>query len=336
VPKLTNQPVATMLDRSDSNPCREDVFLDVRTLAGTNVCTCRFARSATVLQLRQKLSMEMGIAPSELDLVLGTELLTVSEEHPLEEVPSEASMTVLRRTGVTLVASLQASGNARLTEQGLSSMCSPHGTVKGLCLGESGLDAYVTCDGDDDAKAIIRALSGRQAQGTSGTLTLTWAQKPTVEVSIEGMRMCYRLTETDLTTLFSRYCEIEWVFVEPQGVRAEVSCKSTEDAVLAIRSLDGRWLEPLRGTLRVSWAGTKRQAEMSDNWPVEGLHVDSTSLDVDRVSVAVPQQQQLQCCERAEHGSEDASRRGSCCQAARRGSRCRGPRRGRAATSLND
>lgn len=229
------------------------VALDVLTLTGSLACKVFFPRTASVLQMRHQVSREVDVPPSEFDLIFGMDLAD-NQAQPLREAADTAVATMLRRVGVTLLASRK----EPFTEEALTSMCSPHAV--NVCLGESCMDAYLTCENDDQAKAIIRAVSKTD-------VCVTWATKPALRVTIEGMKMLYRLTETDIKELFSRFCEVDWVFVEPQGLRAEVTARCTAGAEHAIRSLDGRWLEALRGTLRVSWASSTSSVMASAKAP---------------------------------------------------------------------
>merc|ERR1712136_295844 len=89
-----------------------------------------------------------------------------------------------------------------------------------------------------------------------GVLHVSRANKPTLEVCIEGMKLEYRLTEDDLKTLFSRFGDVEWVLLESRGTRAQITCMSVKQAEEAINGLDGRYLQPLQGTFRAVWSGS--------------------------------------------------------------------------------
>lgn len=78
-------------------------------------------------------------------------------------------------------------------------------------------------------------------------------QEPVVSVSVEGMRFQYQLTEDDIQKVFRRYGHVKNVQVDEGCASARVTFSSQHDAQAAITDLDGKVLNGLNGTLRISW-----------------------------------------------------------------------------------
>mmetsp|Transcript_140214 Transcript_140214/g.364424 ORF Transcript_140214/g.364424 Transcript_140214/m.364424 type:complete len:497 (-) Transcript_140214:141-1631(-) len=77
--------------------------------------------------------------------------------------------------------------------------------------------------------------------------------EPTVSVSVEGMKFQYQLTEDDLHKVFKRYGAVKRVNVDEACSSATVTFHNQQDAQAAINDLDGKVLNGLEGTLRLSW-----------------------------------------------------------------------------------
>jgi len=77
--------------------------------------------------------------------------------------------------------------------------------------------------------------------------------EPTVSVSVEGMKFQYQLTEDDIHKVFRRYGQVRHVAVDEGASSAMVTFSTTQDAQAAINDLDGKVLNGLDGTLRISW-----------------------------------------------------------------------------------
>uniref|UniRef100_A0A7S4UQA4 RRM domain-containing protein n=1 Tax=Alexandrium monilatum TaxID=311494 RepID=A0A7S4UQA4_9DINO len=77
--------------------------------------------------------------------------------------------------------------------------------------------------------------------------------EPTVRVSVEGMKFQYQLTEDDIHKVFRRYGRVMKVTVDEACSSAMVTFQSTQEAQAAISDLDGKVLNGLDGTLRISW-----------------------------------------------------------------------------------
>lgn len=260
MPKLLNQPLRKVSDAHVSPAAYKDesIDVDVFSLAGTLVCRCCVGRCVSVRQVRFAVAQQMGVPPSEVDLVFGESLLSVSTACPFRDAEFTAPvvLTVVRKAGATVALSLESTRGSYLTEAGLLSLSGLHGEVNGAWLDEAGTKAHITYNTEEEAKSMMRALSGTALRGAKGALHVTWASRPTLEVRIDGLELfSYRFTENDLKQLFSRFGEVEWVLVEVDGNRAQVTCSTANQAEQAARSLDGRWLEPLQGTLRVTCAG---------------------------------------------------------------------------------
>lgn len=78
-------------------------------------------------------------------------------------------------------------------------------------------------------------------------------QEPIVSVSVEGMGFQYQLTEDDIHKVFRRYGHVKHVQVDEGCASARVTFSSQHDAQAAITDLDGKVLNGLNGTLRISW-----------------------------------------------------------------------------------
>merc|ERR1719159_2398945 len=84
--------------------------------------------------------------------------------------------------------------------------------------------------------------------------------EPTVRVSVEGMKFQYQLTEDDIHKVFRRYGQVKSVNVDEACSSAMVTFQNSQDAQAAINDLDGKVLNGLDGTLRISWVGLGPQA----------------------------------------------------------------------------
>jgi len=77
--------------------------------------------------------------------------------------------------------------------------------------------------------------------------------EPTVAVSVEGMKFQYQLTEDDLQKVFSRYGGVKNIRVDDAGAAAQITFHAFSDAQSAMNDLNGKVLNGLDGTLRISW-----------------------------------------------------------------------------------
>lgn len=77
--------------------------------------------------------------------------------------------------------------------------------------------------------------------------------EPMIRVSVEGMKFQYQLTEDDLHKVFSRYGMVKEIKVDQVGSGATIMFASTQEAQQAMTDLDGKVLNGLDGTLRISW-----------------------------------------------------------------------------------
>lgn len=75
----------------------------------------------------------------------------------------------------------------------------------------------------------------------------------TVNVTVEGMKFAYQLTEDDIHKVFCRYGEVASVAVDEACSSAKVTFRTLQDAQAAISDLDGKVLNGLDGTLRIQW-----------------------------------------------------------------------------------
>lgn len=78
---------------------------------------------------------------------------------------------------------------------------------------------------------------------------------PAINVSVQGMKFQYQLTEDDLQKVFSRYGTVKGIRIDEGGSSATIAFFSVQDAQSAMNDLNGKVLNGLDGTLRISWAG---------------------------------------------------------------------------------
>jgi len=74
-----------------------------------------------------------------------------------------------------------------------------------------------------------------------------------IRVAVEGMKFQYQLTEDDLHKVFSRYGRVKVIKVDEVGSGAQITFHNNQDASAAMQDLDGKVLNGLDGTLRISW-----------------------------------------------------------------------------------
>merc|ERR1719191_606221 len=74
-----------------------------------------------------------------------------------------------------------------------------------------------------------------------------------IRVAVEGMKFQYQLTEDDLHKVFSRYGPVKKIKVDDVGSGAQITFHNYQDASAAMQDLDGKVLNGLDGTLRISW-----------------------------------------------------------------------------------
>lgn len=78
-----------------------------------------------------------------------------------------------------------------------------------------------------------------------------------IQVSVEGMKFQYQLTEDDLQKVFSRYGKVRSIRVDEAGSAASIAFAAVNDAQAAMNDLNGKVLNGLEGTLRISWAASQ-------------------------------------------------------------------------------
>merc|ERR1719210_3159978 len=79
--------------------------------------------------------------------------------------------------------------------------------------------------------------------------------EPAVNVSVEGMKFQYQLTDDDLHKVFSRYGTVKHIRVDEAGASAVITFHNFQDAQAAMNDLNGKVLNGLEGTLRITWTG---------------------------------------------------------------------------------
>merc|ERR1719210_3204755 len=77
--------------------------------------------------------------------------------------------------------------------------------------------------------------------------------EPAVNVSVEGMKFQYQLTEDDLHKVFSRYGAVRQIRVDEAGAAGQITFMNFQDAQSAMNDLNGKVLNGLDGTLRITW-----------------------------------------------------------------------------------
>jgi len=90
--------------------------------------------------------------------------------------------------------------------------------------------------------------------------------EPTVAVSVEGMKFQYQLTEDDLHKVFSRYGGVKTIRVDEVGAAAQITFVNYNDASAAMQDLNGKVLNGLEGTLRLSWV-SQGQGALAPPYP---------------------------------------------------------------------
>jgi len=78
-------------------------------------------------------------------------------------------------------------------------------------------------------------------------------QEPAVNVTVEGMKFQYQLTEDDLHKVFSRYGTVKDIKVDEAGASSVITFHTFQDAQAAMTDLNGKVLNGLEGTLRLTW-----------------------------------------------------------------------------------
>jgi hypothetical protein len=78
--------------------------------------------------------------------------------------------------------------------------------------------------------------------------------EPSVNVSVEGMKFQYQLTEDDLQKVFTRYGTVKHITVDEAGASAVITFHTFQDAQAAMHDLNGKVLNGLDGILRITWS----------------------------------------------------------------------------------
>jgi len=81
----------------------------------------------------------------------------------------------------------------------------------------------------------------------------TMPSEPAIAVSVEGMKFQYQLTDDDLHKVFSRYGSVKQIHVDEAGAAAQIVFHNVNEAQSAMNDLNGKVLQGLDGTLRISW-----------------------------------------------------------------------------------
>merc|ERR1719182_104645 len=91
--------------------------------------------------------------------------------------------------------------------------------------------------------------------------------EPSIAVSVDGMKFQYQLTEDDLSKVFSRYGNVKAIRVDEAGAAAVITFYSASDAQGAMSDLNGKVLNGLEGTLRISWANQSQTPMLPPPYP---------------------------------------------------------------------
>uniref|UniRef100_A0A7S4R3A8 RRM domain-containing protein n=1 Tax=Alexandrium monilatum TaxID=311494 RepID=A0A7S4R3A8_9DINO len=94
--------------------------------------------------------------------------------------------------------------------------------------------------------------------------------EPAVNVSVEGMKFQYQLTEDDLLKVFSRYGAVRHIRVDEAGASAVITFHNFQDAQAAMNDLNGKVLNGLEGTLRIQWTGNPSMPPPYPSMPFPG------------------------------------------------------------------
>jgi|Transcript_29317 hypothetical protein len=89
----------------------------------------------------------------------------------------------------------------------------------------------------------------------------------TIVVSVEGMKFQYQLTEDDLAKVFSRYGGVKHIRVDDAGAGAQITFYNYSDAQAAMQDLNGKVLNGLEGTLRISMANQNQNPMLPSPYP---------------------------------------------------------------------
>jgi len=103
--------------------------------------------------------------------------------------------------------------------------------------------------------------------GMTPPYTPSMPTEPTVAVSVEGMKFQYQLTEDDLHKVFSRYGGVKTIRVDEVGAAAQITFVNYNDASAAMQDLNGKVLNGLEGTLRLSWVSQGQGALPPSPYP---------------------------------------------------------------------
>jgi len=75
-----------------------------------------------------------------------------------------------------------------------------------------------------------------------------------ISVAVEGVKFQYQLTDDDLMKVFSRYGAVHEINVDEVGTAASIIFADFSYAQAAMNDLNGKVLNGLEGTLRITWA----------------------------------------------------------------------------------
>jgi hypothetical protein len=89
----------------------------------------------------------------------------------------------------------------------------------------------------------------------------------TIAVSVEGMKFQYQLTDDDLNKVFSRYGGVKHIRVDEAGAAAQITFYNTSDASSAMQDLNGKVLNGLEGTLRITFLNQNQNPMLPSPYP---------------------------------------------------------------------
>jgi len=116
--------------------------------------------------------------------------------------------------------------------------------------------AYASCGMDPTAGLAAATAVGAVPFPTAGAPSpaLPPTASPTINVAVEGMRFQYQLTQDDLHKVFSRYGIVGHIAVDEAGTTAQITFQEYASAQAAMTDLNGKVLNGLDGTLRITWS----------------------------------------------------------------------------------
>mmetsp|Transcript_28911 Transcript_28911/g.76928 ORF Transcript_28911/g.76928 Transcript_28911/m.76928 type:complete len:480 (+) Transcript_28911:189-1628(+) len=112
--------------------------------------------------------------------------------------------------------------------------------------------------------------------------------EPAVNVTVEGMKFQYQLTEDDLHKVFSRYGTVKDIKVDEAGASSVITFHTFQDAQAAMTDLNGKVLNGLEGTLRLTWVNSQSLPPPYPQVPFPGWGFPSAASSLPGLPAAWP------------------------------------------------